>query len=61
MALVDLLKNDTSGTSFKGKAPAKAPRVTPINPDSLIDSQLDLDGKKPVDNYVDKGPADGRY
>jgi len=56
MGLLDKLKNHGSTlTSLDGKTPKTKEAVTPIAPNSLVDSTLDLDGKTP-EKYLDNLP-----
>lgn len=56
MGLVDKLKQQGSTLSgLDGKTPPKGENTTPLVPKSLIDSQLDLDGKTPK-KYLDNPP-----
>ena len=53
MGILDNLKNTILG--YKGQTPPLFSNVLPQNPDGLIGSNLDLDGKTP-DKYLDNPP-----
>jgi len=57
MGLLDKLLNQGSVLSDNdGKTPAKSSGTTPLNPETLLQSQLDLDGKTPS-KYLDNPPG----
>jgi len=56
MAILTKLQNQGSSLSkFNGATPSKSSGVTPLDPKSLAQSQLDLDGKTPS-KYLDNPP-----
>ena len=56
MGLLDKLLNQGSILSDNdGKTPAKSSTTVPLNPETLLQSQLDLDGKTPP-KYLDNPP-----
>ena len=56
MAILTKLQNQGSSLSkFNGATPSKSSGVTPLDPKSLAQSQLDLDGKNPS-KYLDNPP-----
>lgn len=57
MGLLDKLLNQGSVLSDNdGKTPPKSSAIVPLNPTTLIQSQLDLDGKTPP-KYLDNPPG----
>ncbi len=57
MGLLDKLLNQGSVLSDNdGKTPAKSSATVPLNPTTLVQSQLDLDGKTPS-KYLDNPPG----
>jgi hypothetical protein len=57
MGLLDKLLNQGSVLSDNdGKTPTKSSGVVPLNPNTLAQSQLDLDGKTPP-KYLDNPPG----
>ena len=57
MGLLDKLLNQGSALSDNdGKTPTKSSGTVPLNPETLLQSQLDLDGKTPS-KYLDNPPG----
>ena len=57
MGLLDKLTQQGSTlTKFDGATPPNSSAVTPLNPEALLQSQLDLDGKTPP-KYLDNPPG----
>jgi len=57
MGLLDKLLNQGSILSDNdGKTPPKSSAIIPLNPETLLQSQLDLDGKTPP-KYLDNPPG----
>ena len=57
MGLLDKLTQQGSVlTQYDGKTPSKSSGTTPLNPEALLQSQLDLDGKTPS-KYLDNPPG----
>jgi hypothetical protein len=56
MGLLDKLTTEGSNlTKLNGATPEQTPLVIPLDPKSLVGSQLDLDGKTPT-KYTDNLP-----
>jgi len=57
MGILDKLLNQGSVlTAYDGKTPPKSSTTIPLNPETLLQSQLDLDGKTPP-KYLDNPPG----
>ena len=57
MGLLDKLTQQGSVlTKYDGATPPKSSTTIPLNPDTLLQSQLDLDGKTPP-KYLDNPPG----
>jgi len=54
--LTKLLNQGSVLTSYDGKTPPKSSATVPLNPETLLQSQLDLDGKTPS-KYLDNPPG----
>lgn len=57
MGLLDKLTQQGSAlTKYDGATPPKSSATIPLNPETLLQSQLDLDGKTPP-KYLDNPPG----